>query len=161
MHDLARKSIEGAAAGTAATGVMTAAMFAAQRAGLMGQLPPRKITAAALDAAGISRTPDEEKAATAFTHFGFGATCGALFAFLGRRDKPLSRAITEGVLFGSAVWTISYVGWVPALRIMPPPNRDRHGRPTSMVIAHWIYGGVLAAILASRMRRAPALAQPA
>lgn len=161
MHDFARRSLEGAAAGTAATGVMTAAMFTAQRAGLMGQLPPRKITAAALDAAGIRRTRKEEKAATAVTHLGFGAACGALFAFLGRRDKPLARAVLEGTVFGSAVWTISYVGWVPALRIMPPPNRDRPGRPTSMVVAHWIYGGVLAAILAARLRREPALPQPA
>lgn len=153
MHELARRSAEGAGAGAVATAVMSGAMLAAQRAGLLGRMPPRKITAAALDAVGIRRTGKEEKAATALTHFGFGAGCGALFALLGRRDKPAARAVLEGALFGTAVWTISYAGWVPALRIMPPPSKDRPGRPTSMLVAHWIFGGVLAAILASRGQR--------
>ena len=152
MHDLVKRPLEGAGAGIAATAVMSGAMFAAQKAGLLGEMPPRKITAAALDAMHIRRTRREEKAATALTHFGFGAGCGALFSLLGRRDKPSGRAVLEGALFGTAVWAVSYKGWVPALRIMPPPERDRPGRPTSMVIAHWIFGGVLAALLARRSR---------
>ena len=42
-----------------------------------------------------------------------------------------------------SVWIASYVGWVPAAGLMPRPSRDRPGRPTSMVLAHWIFGGTL------------------
>ena len=31
---------------------------------------------------------------------------------------------------------------------MPPPERDRPGRPEAMLAAHWVYGGVLAMLLA-------------
>ena len=31
------------------------------------------------------------------------------------------------------------------MRLMPMPQDDRPGRPTSMVIAHWVYGASLAA----------------
>lgn len=148
MEGTARTLAEGAAAGALATGAMTAFMRGAQRAGALGRLPPRIITAEALDAAGVERTRKEEQALGMVNHFLFGAGAGALYALLPRRHPTL----WGGMLFGSAVWLVSYWGWVPALGILPPPPEDRPGRPTAMVIAHWVFGASLAALLRRRLR---------
>jgi hypothetical protein len=54
--------------------------------------------------------------------------------------------VLQGVAFGSGVWLVSYMGWVPWLQIMPPAHEDRPGRPQTMLAAHWVYGGVLGAL---------------
>jgi len=133
-----------------ATVGMSALMLAAQRAGLMGELPPKKVTQASLEAAGIAEHVDEAttNALTAAAHFGFGAAAGALFAVL-RRWIPLPiPAAAVGVVYGTFVWAVSYFGWVPALGIMPAPPDDRPGRPQSMLAAHWVYGATLGALVA-------------
>lgn len=147
-----RLALEGALAGSAATLVMSAFMLLAQRHGAMSKLPPREITEAAVDAAGAGARTDERTLdlLTAAAHIGFGAVAGSLFAVL--RDAlrlPLHAAV-QGVAFATGVWTVSYMGWVPALGIMPPAHRDERGRPEAMVVAHWIYGAVLGFILESR-----------
>lgn len=146
MERTARTMAEGAAAGALATGAMTAFMRGAQKTGALGKLPPRIITENALDAAGVERTREEEQALGMVNHFLFGAGAGVLYALLSRRfsEHP---TLVGGTLFGSAVWLVSYWGWVPALGIMPPPPKDRPGRPTAMVIAHWVFGASLAAVL--------------
>jgi hypothetical protein len=35
---------------------------------------------------------------------------------------------------------------------MPPPDDDRKDRQVTMVIAHWIFGAVLGAVVATRRR---------
>lgn len=136
---------------------MSVAMLAAQKAGLTGTLPPSKITDAMLSFVGARPFVPRpaKKALTAMNHFAFGGACGALFgvghALLVQRETRarVERAsVVAGLAFGTAVWAVSYAGWVPALGIMPAPKHDRAGRPTSMVIAHWVYGAVLAKLVA-------------
>lgn len=146
MNETLRTAAEGAAAGTAATVAMTAFMRGAQKTGALGKLPPRIITEEALDSAGVSRTEDQEKALGMLNHFLFGAAAGTAYALLSRRVSPRPTAV-GGMLFGSAVWLVSYWGWVPALGILPRPPDDRPGRPAAMVIAHWVFGASLAAAL--------------
>jgi hypothetical protein len=61
----------------------------------------------------------------------------------------------------------SFPAWtrrrLPALGLMPPPRRDRPGRPTAMIVAHLVYGTVLGSLADRRVpRRPPALeASPA
>ena len=148
--------------GALATLPMSAFMLAAQRLGAMGQQPPERITEAGMHAAGADEVPRPTKKATAvLLHFAFGGVGGAAFAawarrperrirdLLHRRRGPGHQALT-GAVFGSMVWAASYMGWVPALGIMPPATRDRPGRPTSMLVAHWIYGAALGWRTASR-----------
>ena len=143
-----RNLLRGAVAGTVATGLMSALMIAARKAGLMGAMPPEKITARFLDRAGIRRSREQQDAlATAF-HFAFGAGGGALYAAALRR-APLP-PILRGMAFGTAIWAVSYMGWVPALGIMPPPDRDRPGRPVAMLLGHLVYGGALGALARRR-----------
>jgi hypothetical protein len=121
-----------------------------------------------------------KKAASALLHFAFGGVAGATFAAWARRadrrgllaerrgllaerrgllaerrglfaaGDSRSRAGLAGAVFGSMVWAASYMGWVPALGIMPPAHRDRPDRPWSMLTAHWIYGATLGLRTAAR-----------
>jgi hypothetical protein len=143
---LVRRLLVGAGAGALATLPMTAVMIAAQRLGFMGELPPRKITRAALSWVGLHPRPKNRKRLTMLSHLGYGAACGALFAAMrGERESRL-RGAGGGALYASMVWLLSYAGWVPGLGIMPGPTKDRRGRPTSMLLAHAVYGSSLGAL---------------
>ncbi len=136
--------LRGMGGGTVATVAMSAVMLAAQKAGFMGKLPPEKITEAALDTLHVDRKESTENALTTVAHFAYGIGCGGLFGWL--HAKTTSAHLSpelKGVTFASVVWLVSYFGWVPALGIMPRPQRDQRGRPTSMLVAHWVFGGVL------------------
>ena len=146
----------GAVAGSLATVAMSAVMFGAKRLGLMGEMPPEKITARFLDRLGwTSRSGGTQDLMAAIAHVGFGAAAGSLFAILERRFRPPAPPVLAGVVFGTGVWLISYQGWVPALGLMAPPSRDRPGRPQSMLVAHLVFGSVLGALLGRPPRERP------
>jgi NAD(P)-dependent dehydrogenase (short-subunit alcohol dehydrogenase family) len=111
-------------------------MLAEKRLGLLGEPPPRRLTRQLL---GLPPS-DALDAASVAAHFGFGATVGGAFALLPSR----ARATGGGALFGLAVWAANYAGWLPAIGLMPPPAKDRPGRPTAMALSHLVYGAVLA-----------------
>lgn len=139
----------GAAAGATATLLMTAAMLLAQRAGWMTELAPTRITRRSLAAtpAGAPSGPTLAMA-TAGAHLAIGAIAGAAYALLER--MPLSRRLpgaVRGVVFGTALWATAYVGLLPALGLMPRPDRDQRRRPLAMLAAHWIHGLTLAVLL--------------
>ena len=140
--------LRGAVAGTVATGFMSGLMMAARKAGIMGEMPPEKITAKFLNRAGIRRSRQEQDALATLFHFAFGAGGGAIFGLLPRR-LPVPPLLL-GMAYGTAIWTVSYMGWVPALGIMPPPDRDRPGRPVAMLIGHVVYGGALGVLSGRR-----------
>jgi hypothetical protein len=147
----------GALDGIAATIAMSGGMWAAARAGWLGRPPPEAIVDRALGAAGARDVPREASRALAgAAHLGFGAAAGAIFAAARRRSRPPAVAALEGALFGALVWTVSYAGWVPALGILPSPQRDREGRPTAMFLSHLVFGATLG-LLDERRRRARAL----
>jgi len=146
-HDLKAIAVGGIAGGVA-TVPMSLVMVAAEKVGLMGRHPPDLIMEAALDAGGLSKHKGKTRDALAVTlHLVFGIGTGALFGGLQHRLRaPFSPAL-QGVIFGSLVWILSYLGWVPALGIMPSAEHDHLGRPVTMVVAHWVYGGILGAIV--------------
>lgn len=140
--------LDGTLGGAVATIAMSVVMQAAHKAGLMDTHPPKEIAEAALDAAGETEHSEDTKDALAVAlHFAFGAGAGAAFALLHRRLRLPIPAVLHGVIFGSLVWFVSYKGWAPGLGIMPPPERDQPGRPQTMVLAHWVYGATLGAIV--------------
>jgi hypothetical protein len=151
---IAHTVVRGSLAGLAGTAAMSVAMLGAQKAGLMGKMPPKKITEAALGALRMDRSAPRSNVLSTVAHFGYGLAGGVLFAAGARRLLPQVRGVgpAAGAAFGVAVWALSYVGWVPALGIMPPPHRDRPGRPTAMVLAHIIYGALVGGLAAPRTR---------
>lgn len=140
---------DGAVAGAGGTAGMSVLMLAAGRLGLMGEQPPEKITAAALDAAGVGQRDEATQDALASAlHLAFGMGIGALFAAIHRRLPVRIPGYLHGMIFATLVWAISYQGWVPALGIMPPASRDRPGRPLLMWLAHLVFGGILGTLVA-------------
>ncbi|MGJ7442897.1 DUF6789 family protein [Aquipuribacter sp. MA13-6] len=143
--------LTGAAVGAAATLPMSALMLGAQRAGLMGTQPPRRVTDEAIevvdDATDEPVDPPEtaRRALTALNHLGFGAVAGAPFALLHRALPDRVPSEVAGAAYGLGVWASAYLGWVPALGIMPSAEDDRPDRPASMIAAHLVYGAVLGA----------------
>jgi hypothetical protein len=165
----ARAVLIGAGAGAVATVVMSGAMLMLQRVGLLGRMPPRLIVDRGLARFGIRHHTSRgtRKALSSAAHIGFGASQGALYALghtlaakSGRAPTP---TLATAVPFALAVWAVSYAGWIPKVGIMPPPSRDRPGRPTSMIVAHLVYGVALATVLrqtlAARGRTVPASAR--
>lgn len=145
-----RAIVQGALAGTLATIAMSAVMFGFKRLGLMGEMPPEKITSRVLDRLGIPRTRETQDLLATGNHLAFGAAAGGVFGLLRSRVPGRIPTFPLGLLFASGIWAVSYVGWAPALGLMPPPGKDRPGRPQSMIAAHLVYGACLAMLLGGR-----------
>jgi hypothetical protein len=127
---------------------MSALMLAAGRAGMMGRQPPEAIVR---QAGALTATEPHGRLADALAavaHLGFGAATGAAYALLPRSRRP----VLQGVAVGTAVYAVSYAGWVPALGALPRADRDRPPRQAAMLAAHVVYGAVLGA-LDDRWRR--------
>ena len=154
-----RSVTTGIGAGIGATLMMSLLMVAADRFGLMGQHPPSKISDRILDAVSPFHSSEETDAVGTVIHFGLGAMLGAVFATF-RRLIPAFRIPGAGVVYALAVWASSYAGLLPALGVMPPPDRDRPGRQPAMIAAHVVFGlalGVLTrGVARGREARPPA-----
>jgi hypothetical protein len=142
--------LKGALAGCIATGPMTVAMLLMHRF-LPGEqryaLPPTLITRRLTGGKGpFARLGSHEnKALTYLMHFGFGTTFGAMFALL-PRQLPLPAPL-RGMLFALGVWAGSYLGWIPAAQILSPATKHPAERNALMIIAHVVWGAVLALLL--------------
>lgn len=145
------KYIRGALAGLAATVPMTFAMEMMYRnlpREEKAPLPPRELTMKAAEAAGVKQTllQQERFSLTLLLHFGYGAACGLLYAAsfnqlrLPHPLKNRSLGPTKGILFGVGVWTCSYMGWIPAIRMMRPANQHPARRSAVMIGAHIVWG---------------------
>ena len=133
----------GAAAGLAATVPMTAAMQLMHRRLPVHErypLPPRRITMRAADKAGVRPYVDEPQrlGLTMAAHFGYGTAVGALFGLVAPR-RP-AEAAAAGAGFGLLVWTVSYLGLMPALDLHRPATREPAGRNALMIAAHLVWG---------------------
>ena len=141
-----RELLGGAARGTVATAVMSIPILAAPDL-IMGRRPPKQVTVAMLAKLGLD--PDEEderNVASTLAHLGFGASMGSLFSVARARLHPPGPAVLHGLAYGLGIWAVSYNGWIPALGLLPQPERDRPGRQSVMLAAHLVYGGVLGAL---------------
>lgn len=134
------KALSGLISGAAATFPMTLTMLAL-RARMPRErvkaLPPRKITVNLLHRLGLARHLDrkDKRRLTAFSHFGYGAAAGALYAFMPRRPP--------GPVYGLAVWAVSYLGAMPALSLYRPATRDAASRNGLMIASHLVWGAFL------------------
>ena len=125
----------GAIAGVCATMAMTSGMrllFGGLGRKERYPLPPREITE--------DLVPAPRRALPALTvlaHFAYGGLAGALFA-------ALPRALRQGPLYGVAVWALSYLGWIPAARVLVPAPRHPARRNALMIAVHLVWGLALA-----------------
>ncbi len=140
------KLLEGALAGLIATVPMTLFMLAAHRNLPLPQrypLPPSLITQRTLGRRPTSAyLPMPNLAATLLLHFAFGAATGAVFSAAPAAMRQAYPAAT-GIAYGLSVWAASYLGWVPASKLMPPATRQPPARNAMMVAAHVVWGATL------------------
>jgi uncharacterized membrane protein YagU involved in acid resistance len=137
-------AVIGSMAGIAATVAMTIAMDAMFRLLPSPErypLPPRELTERMAGIARLKRKADENalRAATLLSHFGFGAATGLLYAYSAKGRA----GIGSGIAYGLAVWTVSYLGWVPGLRLLSPASQHPATRNALMIGAHVVWGSVL------------------
>ena len=147
--------IKGAIAGLLATVPMTIFMRSAWR--LLPKrekypLPPRLITRRLTKETGVDDQLDADQLTwlTLTLHFLFGAATGALYGVIESR-VPLNENI-KGSLMGMAVWSGSYLGWIPAFHILPPATEHPWRRNLLMILAHLVWGIALG--LATRIMNA-------
>ncbi|MDQ3232301.1 MAG: hypothetical protein M3Q07_10810 [Pseudobdellovibrionaceae bacterium] len=145
---------DGAVAGLVATVPMTGAMKMMQHLpSLQTQaLPPEKVARGVAQKLEVDQDMNRtEKAAfTWLSHFSFGAGAGTLYPFV--VPSPQQHGILKGMLFGLAVWTVSYSGWIPAAGILRFPTRESKPYVGLEIASHLVWGAVLGA-MAARMRR--------
>lgn len=151
-----RRYFVGAFAGTVASLFHTVVMLILHR--LLPQarrqpVPPKEIASVVAEGAGAEWAKPEIRlnAATAVGHFGYGAAAGALYAPIAERahHKPLA----AGVAYGVGIWAVSYLGWIPALRILTPATEHPVQRNVMMILAHVAWGAALAVIVENIERR--------
>ncbi len=139
------KLIQGATAGFIATVPMTLFMRSAWKrlpAQEQYALPPRQVTRNVLGPRWFFRlSPGKQTMLTLLLHFLFGAAAGSVYGMV--EEKIPLRESVKGPLAGLAVWTGSYLGWIPALGILPPATEHPWRRNVMMIAAHLIWGTVL------------------
>ena len=151
---LATTALRGTIAGAMATLAMSAVMLVAGRLGLLPEQPPRTIVRRILRRPPLVDSDGIDALASA-AHLAFGAGTGSLFA-LATRPLPIRGAMAPfaGVVFALGLWVGSYAGWVPAMGLLPPPDRDRPGRQAAMIGAHVAFGAALGTLVAVLRRDA-------
>ncbi len=146
--------VDGGIGGGVGTVAMSLVMLGARRADLVGELPPTRMAAALLDVVSVRGGPGWVRDMLAVVlHLGFGAAAGSFFALLRVRLRLPVAPVLQGLAYGLVVWLVSYMGWVPAVGLLPVATRDEPRRPVVMVCAHGVYGAVLGALVGYRSRR--------
>ena len=147
MHKLVR----GAIAGTIATIPMTLIMIGLFRKLPSEQrypLPPRLLIENIAGRA--TRLHMENDAAlthaTLAAHFAYGAATGAVYPYLESHRGPNT---VTGVGYGLGIWAASYLGWIPAARLLDPATRHPARRNALMLAAHVVWGAALARVSAA------------
>jgi uncharacterized membrane protein YagU involved in acid resistance len=144
--------LAGAIAGTLATVPMTwvmATLFRRLPQDDQYPLPPREITNEVTRRAGRRQNLSEgqHQLLSLTAHFSYGSLTGALYPAalyprsLSRavRGMPLYQALF-GAGYGVAIWAGSYMGWVPALRLLGPLTAQPAARRRLMICAHLVWG---------------------
>lgn len=149
MQPLIRAALNGSIAGAVATTTMTGFMRLSQQTGFyQKELPPTKVTQAATKTLGVEQfvSPAGETLLTGLAHWAFGMIGGAVFGVAGKTSHWIPTRF-GGLVFGLLVWAVSYMGWIPALRILPMPWNERGKHGSMPFIAHVIYGATLGIVV--------------
>jgi hypothetical protein len=138
--DTMRKLMCGALSGLIATAPMSVVIALGRAGRLLWTPPPRQITSSAASKVGIEedRNSNEFTATWIGAHFAYGAVCGAVYSLV-RSFIPGSTAV-RGLVFGEFVWSVSYLGYIPALGLYPWPKDDSKSRMAVMITAHAVFG---------------------
>ena len=68
---------------------------------------------------------------------GYGMAAGALYGALRQRPGNL---LVDGTALGLGVWAAGYLGWLPALGLMPPITQHQTQQVAGPIVQHVIFG---------------------
>lgn len=116
-------------------------------------LPPREITETVVThLKGDQALRDAQLTKLSLSaHFAYGAIIGAPYPLLFRRPR---HPMLCGGAYGLAVWAASYLGWIPAARILRPATEHPGRRNALMLVAHWVWGATTAVVNEAIVSRA-------
>ena len=139
--------LRGAVAGCVATAPMTVVMTALHR--LLPRreqypLPPSEIVEQIAHNVGVEQhiDPPQHVAVTLLGHFGYGTAVGAGYALV-HKFLPFGK-IANGIAYGLLVWTVSYLGLLPAAGLLKPATEHPARRNALMIAAHVVWGAATA-----------------
>jgi hypothetical protein len=87
--------------------------------------------------------PVAETVAAKSLALGYGLTAGMLYTML-RPDAD--HVMADGTALGLGTWAAGYVGWLPALDLMPPLTEQRLKQTVGPVIHHILFGMAAVAV---------------
>jgi len=154
---MAARILRGALAGLIATVPMTAFMALAWRRLPRKEqypLPPRQVTMGVAEAVGVAEevpAPEDQAELTLAAHLAYGAAAGAAFGAIAGRSNLEPEV--EGIAYGLVVWTASYVGWLPAVGLMPPVQEQPARRSALMIAAHVVWGAAVGTLVGRVLKR--------
>ena len=146
LTQLASDLFAGGVSGTLATVPMTGAMKLLHKYLVFYDQhspPPKKITVRVARRLKISMPffkKKKRKLMTTVSHYGYGAATGALYP-LWSKEIPI-HPIYKGMIHGLMVWSGSYLGLLPALRLWSP-KRESNARRITMIASHLVWGASL------------------
>jgi uncharacterized membrane protein YagU involved in acid resistance len=119
-------------------------------------LPPRLITMKAAEQLGVKSrlNADERFTITLAAHYAYGAAAGLLYGAIPEKDRwPVA---VRGAVFGLAVWTVSYLGLLPGIGLLPSATRQPVRRSALMIAAHLVWGVALSWLTHTLRAKGPA-----
>lgn len=81
---------------------------------------------------------------------GYGLTAGAVYGLLRREGGDV---LADGVVLGLGTWAAGYLGWLPALGLMPPVPEQETSEALGPVVRHALFGIVTVAAFRALSRR--------
>src|SRR5919206_3007283 len=144
-HDLIEHVGLGAAAGAAATFLLQGVRTSEQKL-LPETMPPmREDPGEFMVEQAEELLPQEtreqvptavETVAAKSLALGYGMTAGALYGAL--RPHP-GNLLVDGTALGLGTWAVGYLGWLPALGLMPPVERQETEQVAGPIVQHVIF----------------------
>ncbi len=109
-----------------------------------GETPPEQVTSALLQTVNVEENDQEKFQPMVWSsHFAYGMAAGSFYS-LYRALLPKSvSSIQSGASFGLLVWATSYWGWLPALKLLPPPPEIEVKDNVDKIVSHIIWGAAL------------------
>lgn len=80
----------------------------------------------------------QRRSLTWLAHFGYGTAMGSLYGLI--EPRLAGPPAVRGMTFGLGVWTGSYLGLLPALRLLRPATQHPPRRNALMIAAHLVWG---------------------
>jgi len=131
----------GALGGLVATGPMSVAMILLHRQLPRKDrhpLPPREISVKAAHKVTHDLDGQTKSLLTVANHFAYGAAAGTVYSLT--TGAAPGHAVRKGVLFGLAVWAVSYLGILPGLGVLKPATQISAPRNALMIAVHLVWG---------------------